>query len=140
MSKTRLLLSLAVIVLTGLLLVTSCFSQGQVSAYYDAGAEDFSVSAEQMAQYVFYRFDTSAAGRAFILPSAADIISQIDSPTVGTIFLIAVTAEGANQVVVTGGMGVVIKPSAASVTGNTTQNLYFVVMNTGSGTQAITVY
>jgi len=140
MSKTRWLLSLVTVVLIGLLLITSCFSQGSVSVFYDAGAENLSVSGEQMAQYVLFRFETSGASRVLTLPSAADVISQINSPTVGMLFIMAVTAEGANPVMITGGTGMVIKPSAVEVVGNSTHNLYFVVTNISSGTQSITVY
>jgi len=140
MPKTRLLLSMIAVVLVGLLLVTSCFSQKAPSPFYDAGAENFSVSAEQMVQFSFYRFETSGASRTFTLPSAADVISKINSPTVGMVFIMAVVADGANSVKVTGGAGMVIKPSAAEAAGNTKLDLYFVVTNIGSGTQSITVY
>jgi len=126
--------------LIGLLLVTSCFSQSPVSGFYDAGAENLNVSGEHMAQYVLYRFETSGGGCTFALPSAAEIISKINTPTVGQLFIMAVTVEGANSVTVTGGAGIVIKPSAVEVAGNSTKNLYFVVTNTGSGIQSITVY
>jgi hypothetical protein len=51
-----------------------------------------------------------------------------------------VTVDGVNPVTVVGGEGMVVKPSAAEVAGNHTQNLYFVVTNIKSGTQSITVY
>jgi len=140
MPKTRLLLSLVAVVLVGLLLATSCFPQNAASPFYDAGAENFSVSAEQMVQYSFYRFETSGASRVFTLPSAADIISRINSPTVGTVFIMAVVADGANSVTIAGGPGMVIKPSAAEAAGNSKLDLYFVVTNIASGTQSITVY
>jgi hypothetical protein len=140
MPKTRLLFSLVAVVLAGLLLITSCFSQGPTNVFFDAGADNLSVSGAQIAQYVLYRFETSGAGRTITLPSAAEILAQISSPTLGQLFAIAVTAEGANPVTVLGGVGLVIKPSAAEVAGNSTKNLYFVVTNTGSGTQSITVY
>lgn len=140
MPKTRLLLSMVATVMAGLFLVTSCFSQGSSVDFYDAGAENFSVSGEQMAQYVLYRFETSGAAHTFALPSAADLMKQIDSPTVGRMFMMAVVADGVNPVMITGGEGMVIKASAAEVAGNSAQNLYFVVTNTSSGTQSITVY
>ena len=138
MSNTRLL------VLTGLLAMllssASCFSQGSGSAYYDAGAQDLNVTGEQMATYVIFRFDTGTGGRTMRLPSAADITSQIGSPTVGQIFIMAVSADGSNPVSVVGGSGVTVKASAAEVAGNSTQNLYFVLMDTTAGSQAIIVY
>ena len=140
MSKARLLLSLAVVAVTSLLLVTSCFSQGAVNSFYDAGAEDVSISSEQMSQYVLYRFETSGSGHTLTLPSAADIIDKVDSPTIGQLFIMVVAADGVNPVTVTGGTGMIIKTSATEVAGNTTQSLYFVITNTSSGTQSITVY
>jgi len=140
MSKVRLQLSLVAIALVGLLLVTSCFSQGSADTFYDAGAKNLNVSGGQMAKYVLYRFETSEGSRTYNLPSAKEVISQINSPTVGQLFIMAVTVEGDNPVMVTGGEGMIIKPSAKEVAGNSTKNLYFVVTNTSSGTQSITVY
>ena len=140
MVKTRFLLFVLVALLAGTMLAASCFSQGSTNSFYDAGAQDLPVTGAQMAQYVLYRFDTTGAGRTLSLPSAADIVSQIGSPTVGQIFIVAVTAEGTNPVTVTGGSGVTIKTSAATVAGNTTQNLYFVVRNITAGSQSLTVY
>ena len=140
MLGTRGRLALVAAALFALLMVSSCFSQGSVSTFYDAGAQDLTITGEQLATYVLYRFDTSAAGRGLTLPGAADIMSQINSPTVGQIFIIAVTAEGANPVTVTGGTGMLVKASAATVAANSTANLYFVVTGTTSGSQTITVY
>ena len=139
MSKTRrliLLMTLPAIILLG----SSCVSQGSSNSFYDAGAQDLSVTGKQMSQYVLYRFETSGGSHSLNLPQASDIISQIGSPTVGQIFIIAVTVEGTNPVMVTGGNGVIIKPSAATVPGNVTKNLYFVVTSTNSNGQTITVY
>jgi hypothetical protein len=55
-------------------------------------------------------------------------------------FIVAVSAEGANIVTVTGGSGVTVKTSGATVPGNSTKNLYFVVTDLTSGSQALTVY
>jgi hypothetical protein len=140
MFKNRLLLFVFAIVLAGILPLASCFSQSQGSAYYDAGAQDLTVTGQQMGQYVVYRFDTNSAGRGMSLPSAADIITQIGSPEVGQIFIMAVSADGANQVTITGGSGVTVKASAATVAGNSTKNLYFVIMSSTADSQAITVY
>ncbi len=139
MLKTRVVLFLAAS-LSLVLLTSSCFSQPAASAYYDAGAQDLTVTGKQMSQYVVYRFDTSGGARTMTLPPAADIISQIGSPTVGQIFIMAVSAEGGNEVRVVGGSGVTVKASASSTAANTTQNLYFVVMNVTSGSQAVSVY
>ena len=139
MSRIRLLLLVLFLSLTGLPF-TSCFSQSAGSGYFDAGAQDLNVTGEQMAKYVLYRFDTGAAGRTLTLPAAADIIKQIGSPTVGQMFIVAVSAEGANIVTVTGGSGVTVKTSGATVPGNSTKNLYFVVTDLTSGSQALTVY
>jgi hypothetical protein len=139
MLRTRLPLTLVAIVLA-LTLSASCFGQSQGSAFFDAGAQDLSVTGEQMAQYVVYRFDTGSAGRSFTLPGASDIIAQIGSPTVGQIFIVAVTADGANPVNIVGSAGVTVKASAATIAGNSTQNLYFVVTDTTAGSQAVTIY
>ena len=120
--------------------MSSCFGQSAQSAYFDAGANDLTVTGQQMSQYVVYRFDTNSGARSMTLPSATDIINQIGSPIVGQVFIMAVTAEGSSSVMITGGTGVTVKTSAASVAANTTQALYFIIMNTTAGSQAITVF
>jgi Mn2+/Fe2+ NRAMP family transporter len=122
MLKTRgRLLGFLAIILVILMLVSSCFSQSSGSSYYDAGTQNLSLTGEQLAQYVLYRFDTSGSQPTLTLPSASDILSQISSPTVGQVFIIAITAEGDGSVSVAGGSGMNIRTSAATVPGNTTR-------------------
>jgi hypothetical protein len=140
MLRNRALLLAIAVVTAGLLLVPGCLSQGATNTFYDSGAQDLTLTGQQLAQYVLYRFDTSGSSHTLTLPAASDILSQIGSPTVGQVFIIAVTAEGANSVTIAGGAGTTIKQSASSVAGFTTRNLYFVITNVSSGSNAVSIY
>jgi hypothetical protein len=140
MKRTYLAILLTVLTLR-LLAVPGCLGgNSSPAAFYDAGAQDFTASGSQFVQYWLFRFDTSAGARTLTTPSASDLAGAISSPAAGQIIVIAVTADGANPVNLTGGAGVTIRPSAATVAPNSTLNLYCVLSNVTSGSQAVTIY
>jgi hypothetical protein len=128
-----------VLALSGLAL-TSC-AQGQTGALaYDAGANDLSVTASQMTQYYFFRFDTSATARTFSLPGAVDIVSSFSPAAANNFFIFGVTADGANEVNILGGANTTVKASVKTVAGNTTATIFCVFNNISSGSQAVSIY
>ena len=76
----------ALIVLLALslpLLVSCTGSQSTQSDFYNAGNADLSVTGAQFDQYLLFRFDTTASAHTLALPSAADIVTNLSSPTAG---------------------------------------------------------
>ncbi len=112
----------------------------QASSFYNAGAADISVTGAQFDQYVLYRFDTTASAHTLALPSAADIVANLSSPTAGDVLSFAVTADGNYSVTLIGGTNVTIKPSASTVGGNTTLTIYCELDNVTAGSEAVTIY
>jgi hypothetical protein len=86
------------------------------------------------------RFDTSTSALTLALPSAADIVANLQSPYVGEVIDVAVAADGANNVTLIAGTNVTIKTSASVVPGNTTATLYCELDNITSGSEAVTLY
>ena len=120
----------------------SCIgSQGtRVSAFYDAGASDLTMTGAQFSQYLLYRFDTDASQRILTTPSAADIVARFSSPVVGDVAIFAVAADGSHAVTVSGGMNVTVKPGASTVAENTTLMIFCELGNVTSGSEAVTLY
>ncbi len=112
----------------------------QVSSYYDAGAANATVTGAQFVQLFLYHFDTDAAARTLTLPSAADIVAAIPSPVAGQVVALGINASGANPVTITGGAGVTVAPSAATVSGNSTLTVFAVLTNVTKGSEAVTIY
>lgn len=136
-------LVITIILLLGLSLLAlpSCIgTPSQTSSFYDAGTGNFTATGSQFNQYFLYRFDTSASGRTFTLPNAADIVAAVSSPVAGEVLVFGVTADGANAVTLIGGTNVTIKPSASTVKGNSTLTIYCVINNVTSGSEAVTIY
>jgi len=135
------LFPLFILLALSLFFSTSCVGQGtRVSAFYDAGASDLTMTGTQFSQYLLYRFDTDASQRTLTTPSAADIVSRFSSPIVGDVAILAITAEGSNAVTVSGGTNVTVKSSASTVAGNTTKIIFCELSNVTSGSEAVTFY
>ena len=133
--------ALLILLALSLFLSTSCLSQGtRVSAFYDAGASDLTMTGAQFSQYLLYRFDTEDSQLTLTTPSAADIVSRFSSPIVGDVAILAITAEGSNAVTVSGGTSVTVKSSASTVAGNTTKIIFCELSNVTSGSEAVTFY
>jgi len=121
--------------------LTSCTSASTTaSQYYNAGASNLSITGAQFDQYYLFRFDTSNAALTMALPSAADIVANLQSPFVGEVIDVAVAADGANTVTLIAGTNVTIKTSASVVPGNTTATMYCELDNITSGSEAVTIY
>jgi hypothetical protein len=56
------------------------------------------------------------------------------------VIYLAVAADGNNAITLIAGTNVTIKPSAATVTGNTTITMYCELDNITSGSEAVTIY
>jgi hypothetical protein len=126
------------IVLLGL---TSCTSSNTTpSQYYNAGNANLSITGSQFDQYWLFRFDTSNSAHTMALPSAADIVANLQSPYVGEVINIAVAADGASSVTLVAGTNVTIKTTASVVSGNTTVTMYCELDNVTSGSEAVTLY
>jgi hypothetical protein len=110
------------------------------SQFYNAGDANLSITGAQFDQYYLVRFDTSVAPHTLALPSAADIIGNLSTPYVGEVFTLAVAADGSNTITLIAGTNVTVKPSALTVTGNTTLTMYAEFDNITSGSEAITIY
>ncbi len=136
------LLPLLILLVLVLFFSASCLgSQSKpVSAFYDSGASDLTMTGAQFGQYVLFRFDTSASAHTLTTPSAADIVSRFSSPVVGSVSVLAVTADGSHIVTLTGGTNVTVKPSASTVAGNTTLTLFCELDNVTKGSEAVTFY
>jgi hypothetical protein len=133
--------ALLILLALSLFLSTSCLSQGtRVSAFYDAGASDLTMTGAQFSQYLLYRFDTEASQLTLTTPSAADIVARFSSPIVGDVAILAITADGSHAVTVRGGTNVTVKPSASTITGNTTLIIFCELSNITSGSEAVTIY
>lgn len=127
----------------GALSLVSCslLSQStQSSSFYDAGASNLSVTGAQFAQYILFRFDTTTSAHTLALPSAADIVANLPSPTAGEVLSFAVAADGSHTVTLIGGTNVTIKPSASTIAANTTLTIYCELDNVSSGSEAVTIY
>jgi hypothetical protein len=111
-----------------------------VSAFYDSGSSDLTMTGTQFGQYVLFRFNTASSERTLTTPSAADIVSRFSSPVVGSVSVLAVTADGSNIVTLMGGPNVTVKPSASTVAGNTTLTLFCELDNVTKGSEAVTFY
>ncbi len=134
-------LSIVSLLLIGALSLTSCVgSSTTASEYYNAGNANLSITGAQFDQYYLMRFDTSTSALTLALPSAADIVANLQSPYVGEVIDVAVAADGANNVTLIAGTNVTIKTSASVVPGNTTATLYCELDNITSGSEAVTLY
>ena len=134
-------LSIVSLLLIGALSLTSCVgSSTTASEYYNAGNANLSITGAQFDQYYLMRFDTSTSALTMALPSAADIVANLQSPYVGEVIDVAVAADGANSVTLIAGTNVTIKTSASVVPGNTTTTMYCELDNITSGTEAVTLY
>lgn len=134
-------LSIVSLLLIGVLSLTSCVgSSTTASEYYNAGNANLSITGAQFDQYYLMRFDTSTSALTLALPSAADIVANLQSPYVGEVIDVAVAADGANNVTLIAGTNVTIKTSASVVPGNTTTTMYCELDNITSGTEAVTLY
>jgi hypothetical protein len=129
------------LLLIGAFSLTSCVgSSTTASEYYNAGNANLSITGAQFDQYYLMRFDTSTSALTMALPSAADIVANLQSPYVGEVIDVAVAADGANNVTLIAGTNVTIKTSASVVPGNTTTTMYCELDNITSGTEAVTLY
>ncbi len=112
----------------------------QQSTFYDAGAQDATISGTDLVQHWLFRFDTAASSRTLTTPSAKDIISVLTSPSAGQVIVFAVTADGSHEVSINGGTDVTIKSSASRIGANTTLTLYCTLDSVKSGSEAVTIY
>lgn len=129
------------LLLFGTLSLTSCVSSSTTeSEYYNAGNANLSITGAQLDQYYLFRFDTSTSALTMALPSAADIVANLQSPYVGEVIDVAVAADGVNSVTLIAGTNVTVKTSASVVPGNTTATMYCELDNITSGTEAVTLY
>ena len=131
------LLTLSLLGFAGCMSSSSTSSQSQ---YYNAGNANLSITGAQLDQYYLFRFDTSTSALTMALPSAADIVANLQSPYVGEVIDIAVAADGVNSVTLIAGTNVTVKTSASVVPGNTTATMYCELDNITSGTEAVTLY
>jgi hypothetical protein len=122
--------------------LTSCLGtqSTHVSAFYDSGAGDLTMTGAQFGQYLLFRFDTDASERTLTTPSAADIVARFSSPVVGDISIFAVVADGSHSVTVIGGPNVRVKPAASTVAGNTTRTIFCELDDVSSGNATVTLY
>ncbi len=130
----------AVLILAGLSLASCMGSSAPAPQYYNAGDTNLSVTGTQFDQYWLFRFDTSNSSHSMALPSAADIVANLQSPYVGEVINIAVAADGANSVNLIAGTNVTIKTAVSVVPGNTTVTMYCELDNITSGSEAVTLY
>jgi len=129
------------LLLIGAFSLTSCVgSSTTASEYYNAGNANLSITGAQFDQYYLMRFDTSTSALTMALPSAADIVANLQSPYVGEVIDVAVAADGVNNVTLIAGTNVTIKTSASVVPGNTTATMYCELDNITSGSEAVTLY
>jgi PBP1b-binding outer membrane lipoprotein LpoB len=129
------------LLLIGAFSLTSCVgSSTTASEYYNAGNANLSITGAQFDQYYLMRFDTSTSALTMALPSAADIVANLQSPYVGEVIDVAVAADGVNSVTLIAGTNVNIKTSASVVPGNTTATMYCELDNITSGSEAVTLY
>ena len=131
-----------VLLALGLPFLVSCISSqsSSQSEFYNAGNSDLSVTGAQLDQYVLFSFDTTDSALTMALPSAADIVDNLQSPFAGELIGFAVAADGNNTVTLIGGTNVAIEPGASTVAGNTTVTMYCVLDSVTSGSEAVTIY
>ena len=140
-SRRWYILALLIISILSLFSLTSCLTQGtHLSAFYDSGTNNLTMTGTEFGQYLLFRFDTSSSERTLTTPSAADIISRFSSPIVGDISIFAVVADGSNTVTIIGGPNVIVKPSASIVPGNTTRTIFCKLDNVSKGNESVTLY
>lgn len=134
--------ALLILLVLSLFTLASCLGpQGtRVSAFYDSGASDLTMTGTEFGQYLLFRFDTDAAEHTLTTPSAADIVARFSSPIVGDISILAVVADGSHSVTIIGGPNVRVKPSASIVAGNTTRTIFCELDNVTKGSEAVTLY
>jgi hypothetical protein len=141
MGSSRYLAIFIVVSAIVLLGLTSCTSSNNTpSQYYNAGNANLSITGSQFDQYWLFRFDTSNSAHTMALPSAADIVANLQSPYVGEVINIAVIADGANSVTLIAGTNVTVKTAATTISGNTTVTMYCELDNVTSGSEAVTLY
>lgn len=123
---------LLLVILVGLLPLLACSVSGSQSTFREAGESDldYTGAGGDFAKYSLFRFDTAAAPRTLTTPGAGDMIDSVSSPTVGQVIVFAVSADGPNAVTISGGEGVTVKPSAATISANSTRLLYCVIDST----------
>jgi hypothetical protein len=98
------------LLLIGAFSLTSCVgSSTTASEYYNAGNANLSITGAQFDQYYLMRFDTSTSALTMALPSAVDIVANLQSPYVGEVIDVAVAADGVNSVTLIAGTRVNIK-------------------------------
>ena len=134
--------ALLILLALSLFTLTSCLStqSTHLSAFYDSGASDLTMTGTDFGQYLLFRCDTDASERTLTTPSAADIVSRFPSPIVGDISIFAVVADGSHSVTIIGGPNVRVKPSASIVAGNTTTTIFCKLDNVTKGSEAVTLY
>jgi hypothetical protein len=130
----------AVLILGGLSLTSCMGSSTPAPQYYNAGDTNLSITGAQFDQYWLFRFDTSNSAHSMALPSAADIVANLQSPYVGEVINVAVAADGANTVNLIAGTNVTLKTAVSVVAGNTTVTMYCELDNVTSGSEAVTLY
>ena len=130
----------AVLILGGLCLTSCMGSSTPATQYYNAGDTNLSITGAQFDQYWLFRFDTSNSAHSMALPSAADIVANLQSPYVGEVINIAVAADGTNSVNLIAGTNVTVKTTVSVVAGNTTVTMYCELDNITSGSEAVTLY
>jgi len=135
-------LPLLILLALSLFSLTSCLGTQStpVSAFYDSGASDLTMTSAQFGQYVLFRFDTDASEHTLTTPSAADIVSRFSSPVVGSVSVFAVVADGSHIVTLNGGTNVTVKPSASTIAGNTTLTIFCELDNVNKGSEAVIIY
>jgi hypothetical protein len=135
-------IALLIILMLSLFSLTSCLgTQGtHLSAFYDSGASNLTMTGTEFGQYLLFRFDTDASERTLTTPSAADIVSRFSSPIVGDVSIFAVVADGSNSVTIIGGPNVRVKPAASTVAGNTTRTIFCELDNVSKGNESVTLY
>jgi hypothetical protein len=135
-------LALLIISMLSLFSLTSCLGtqSTHLSAFYDSGASDLTMTGTEFGQYLLFRFDTDAAEHTLTTPSAADIVARFSSPVVGDISIFAVAADGNHTVTVTGGTNVRVKATASTIPANTTHTIFCKLDNVSKGSEAVTLY
>jgi hypothetical protein len=135
-------LALLILLMFSLFSLTSCLgTQGtHLSAFYDAGVSNLTMTGTEFGQYLLFRFDTDASEHTLTTPSAADIVSRFSSPIVGDISIFAVVADGSHNVTIIGGPNVRVKPAASTVAGNTTRTIFCELDNVSKGNESVTLY
>jgi flagellar basal body-associated protein FliL len=137
---TYLAIFVAVLILGGLGLTSCMSSSTPAPQYLNAGDANLSITGAQFDQYWLFRFDTSDTAHTMALPSAADIVANLQSPYVGEVINVAVTADGNNSVTLIAGTNVTVKTAVSVVAGNTTVTMYCELDNIKSGSEAVTLY